>query len=203
MNEVRLIDTQTGNYTRPVKDSDLDFITQCTRDWPNGGWSRPHARNVIENSIDNNYDNPLDGTMPITKLVVVFCLSDDTPVGFTSYTYHLRTGEGEASTAQTHYAAMLPSYRGQGLFSEFTELMTWSLLEFSDVETYVYSSIENSASSEIWNAKALARGSEKHQTKSTGLARNPKTNIVETRAIIDTHKKVTDTSRFQRTVVTV
>lgn len=200
-NDVRLIDNTNGNYTRAVNENDLNFILACTRDWPNGRWSRPHAKNIIENSIDWNYDNPLDGTKSIIKLVVIFCLSDDTPVGFTSYSYYYRAEDGADSTSQTHYTAMHPDYRGQGKMSEFFEILTWSLLELSDVNLYAYQSIENSPSSEIWNYKAASRGSNKKPTKFGNLAPNPKTPIEETRDIIDRGKRGHTPGRFERIVL--
>jgi hypothetical protein len=144
---IKLLNTQTGNYTRPAKIDDIEFILSCCLDWPNGRWSYKMAESYVKNSISNNMGNPLDGSEPINKLCVIFCNSSNERMGFVVFSFY-KQPEGIPSSSQAFAAAMHKDYRGKGFYNEFVRLIEWQG-ETTDREELHIEAIHNSTSEAI------------------------------------------------------
>jgi len=143
--------TVTGNYARNVEVEDIEFLLECTRDWPNGKWSYSMCEDVVKTSIGENlevaYLNRLDGTKDINRLCGIFCKADGTKLGFTIWSLYTQA-EGLPTSSQTFATAIHPTYRGQGFLTKFTHLLDWMTLKGVTEDSY-YEAVDHAISGAI------------------------------------------------------
>lgn len=194
---IKILNTQTGNYTRPAKIDDIEFILSCCLDWPNGRWSYKMAESYVKNSISNNMGNPLDGSESVNKLCVIFCNSSNERMGFVVFSFYKKP-EGTPSSSQGFVTAMHKDYRGKGFYNEFVRLIQWQG-ETTDREELHIEAIHNSTSEAIKHkAEKLGYTKKGDITSSETL---PKTWYTASKSSIQTDLALGSPENFQRTTI--
>jgi GNAT superfamily N-acetyltransferase len=143
--------TVTGKYARNAEIEDIEFLLECTRDWPNGKWSYSMCESVVKTSIGQNlevaYLNRLDGTKEIDRLCGIFCKADGTKLAFHIWSLYVQP-EGVPDSSQTFAMAVHPTYRGQGFHTEFVHLLDWMTLNGITEESH-YEAIDHALSGAV------------------------------------------------------
>lgn len=103
-----------GDYLRMAEETDVRFIFDCTRDWPNGAWSYDVCSKLVSSSLTNAVDLP-DGSAQVPTATVIYCLDGDeeTRVGFCNFAY---LNPGPASGVDFISLAVHPDLRGESLY---------------------------------------------------------------------------------------
>lgn len=99
-----------GDYLRMAELADIEFLFACTRDWPNGAW--PYSQ--CEAHVKASFEQVMlpDGSADVRSAVLIYCLDDDSSIGFLVFSFY----SGEASGIDFNALAVHPDMRGSSIY---------------------------------------------------------------------------------------